>query len=155
MPVSDCRAFSECTLKKRAAPPPDMPVQTLTLLSAVSIFDKRQISPLRPLPAQWVEQDKLVTFLNQQGMSCCPSTVLYHGAEGGGAVCGHGSGGVAICRGVGPHQECAAIYGVLPLLRGRRQVWQGNRGVGNIGLEPVYHDVHLARHHGNPAMTCR
>lgn len=41
-------------------------------------------------------------------------TVLYHGAEGRGTV-----GGLAVDRGVRPHQERAAIYGVLPLLGGR------------------------------------
>lgn len=45
--------------------------------------------------------------------------LLHHRAERGGAVCGHGGGGVAICWRIWPHQEGAAIYGVLPLLRGR------------------------------------
>lgn len=85
-------------------------------------------------------------------MCRCLPTVLYHGAEGGGAVCRHGGGGVAICRCVGPHQEGAAVYGVLPLLTGRRGVWHRACRVGNIGLEPVTHGVHLARHDGNPTM---
>lgn len=50
---------------------------------------------------------------------CCLSTVLYYGAEGRGAFGGHAGGGAAIIRSVWPHQECAAIYGVLPLLGGR------------------------------------
>lgn len=81
---------------------------------------------------------------------CRPSAVLYYGAKGGGAVWRHAGGGVAIYRGVGPHQEGAAIYGVLPLLSGRRQVWHGTGGVGNIGLQPVSHGGHLAGHHGDP-----
>lgn len=50
---------------------------------------------------------------------CCLSTVLYYGAEGRGAVGRHAGGGAAIIRSVWPHQERAAIYGVLPLLGGR------------------------------------
>lgn len=107
------------------------------LQSAFKLSD----SLLRPLPG------------NIQVQLPAVRPLLYHGAEGGDAVWGHGSGGVAICWRVRPHQEGAAIYGVLPLLRRRPRVWHGTRGVGDIGLEPVSHRIHLARHHGNPAVS--
>lgn len=92
-----------------------------------------------------------------QVMSGCSSlrwpAALYHSAEGGGAVRRHAGGGLAVDRGVWPHQEGAAIYGVLSLLCGRWQVWQGSRGVRNIGRQPVSQGVHLARHHGDSPVS--
>lgn len=74
-------------------------------------------------------------------------TVLYHGAEGRGTV-----GGLAVDRGVRPHQERAAIYGVLPLLGGRCRFWQGTGG-GNISLQVT--SIHLVWCHGDASVSWR
>lgn len=129
------------------APPSEKSVQALR--AAVTTLENDN-SLLHPR----LLRDKLMTFLHQQVMSGCSSTylVLYHGAEGG-AVRRHGGGDVAICWGVRPHQQGAAVYGVLPLLRARCRVCHGNRSVGNIALKLGSHGVHLARHHGNPTVS--
>lgn len=73
-----------------------------------------------PLLLQSAHAASLDQQLRPDAAPCRQSTVLYHGAEG--RIRRHGGGGVAICRGVGPHQKGAAIYGVLPLLRQRCRV---------------------------------
>lgn len=83
------------------------------------------------------------------GSSSPPPSVLYHGAEGGAvaAVYRHGFKGVAVCGGVGPHQEGAAVHGVLPLLGGHWDRWRWGVCHG------IYHVPHLTRDHLN-AMAC-